>query len=69
MCGSLVVSKRSHIRPILLDPLRHYLYDDAPDWTQVLQLVDPQKCREAALPYDRWDEIGEVVYRTFLEWT
>lgn len=68
MCGSLVVAKKGHIRPVLLDPLQHYLYNDVPDWNEVLRRVDVRKCRDAALPFNRWDEVGAIVYDTFMEW-
>lgn len=67
MAGCLIVARRGYIKPVLLDPLEHVLYDDEPDWDEVFARVNPAKCRDKALPYNRWEEVGDLIYDALVE--
>jgi len=69
MSGSLIVAKKGHIKPALLDGLAHVTYEEQPDWDATLAQVNPARARRLALPYDRWDEVGQIIYDTFDGWS
>lgn len=69
MAGNLIVTKRSHIKPTMLEGLHCLVYDkDPPVWDTVLSAINPLKARTKAMRYDRWREMGWIVRNAFANW-
>lgn len=63
LCGALPVAPRGFIQPDRLSTVRHVEYDDAIDWTAVLDTIDVEASRRAAMA-NSWAAVAGRI----LEW-
>lgn len=61
MAGDLIVTRRGHLKPAVLEGLRCYVWDRQIDWEEGRRQVDPGASRRAAEQHDRWPAMAEIM--------
>jgi len=70
MAGALVISPEGFIQDDLLKKLHHVKFEKTLDWSQVLEVIDPEKSREMAIDSD-WaivvDKMLNIIEKRYKE--
>lgn len=64
LAGNLIVHREGHLKPAILDGLCCVAWTEKPDWSEAAANIDRHGCRQAALGYDRWLKVAEIIART-----
>ena len=63
MAGALILAPVGCIKPFLIEPLHHLIFDPSKriPWSKVLNMLNPEKSRAAAMPYC-YENVANKIY-------